>query len=221
MIEVIEQSPLLAICGAGPVGQAVAHNAHLCGFELLVADDREEFRRPELFPPGTRFLAVTRDFDETLDTQRAGQHYVAVVSRCWETDLAALQAVLRDPPPHLVYLGLMGSERKVERVRAELIERGFDPEGAGLRGPIGLQIGGETPAEIAVSILAEMIQTRCRGNPEREWFCRGRIGCPGTLAPLISGLSRRPLRRSALRVPRRSRCRSDRASSRSSETTGS
>ncbi len=86
--------------------------------------------------------------------------YVAVVSRCWETDAAALAAVLRQAPPHLCYLGLMGSRRKVARVRDDLERRGAALEGVCLRAPIGLPIGGDSPGEIAISILAEVIGTR-------------------------------------------------------------
>ncbi len=89
---------------------------------------------------------------------------MAVVTRCWETDTAALAAVLRQEPPRLRYLGLMGSLRKVARVRKEIVARGFDlerqPLRAPLRAPIGLPIGGDTPGEIAISILAEVIRTR-------------------------------------------------------------
>ena len=86
--------------------------------------------------------------------------YVAVVSRCWETDAAALDAVLRQAPRRLCYLGLMGSRRKVAHVRAELERRGAELSGVRLRAPIGLPIGGDSPGEIAISILAEVIGTR-------------------------------------------------------------
>jgi xanthine dehydrogenase accessory factor len=86
--------------------------------------------------------------------------YVAVVSRCWETDVEAIAAVLRQAPPHLCYLGLMGSRRKVARVRADLEQRGVELAGMCLRAPIGLPIGGDSPGEIAISILAEVIGTR-------------------------------------------------------------
>jgi xanthine dehydrogenase accessory factor len=86
--------------------------------------------------------------------------YVAVVTRCWETDTTALAAVLRRIPSGLRYLGLMGSRRKVARVREELAALGFDLCGVRLRAPIGLPIGGDSPGEIAISILAEIIGTR-------------------------------------------------------------
>lgn len=160
LIEVVMKPPLLVICGGGPVGQALAQNAALCGFEIRVVEDREEFRRPELFPEGTSTVEVTRDFDGGFLSTSGRQQFVVVVTRCWETDLAALAAVLRQRPAGLAYLGLMGSARKVEHVREALTAQGFDLATVDLRAPIGLPIGGDTPAEIAVSILAEIISTR-------------------------------------------------------------
>ena len=163
-LEVLVAAPVLAICGAGPVGQALAKAAVLAGFECLVADDRPEFRQPGLFPPGVRFTEVDRDYrgdgGDFLATVRSRELYVAVVSRCWETDTAALAAVLRDLPPGVRYVGLMGSRRKVARVREELAAQGFDLSDVRLRAPIGLPIGGDSPGEIAISILAEVIGTR-------------------------------------------------------------
>jgi xanthine dehydrogenase accessory factor len=163
-LEVLVAAPVLAICGGGPVGQALARAAVLAGFECLVVDDRAEFRQPGLFPPGVRFAEVDRNYcgggEGFLEPVRNRELYVAVVSRCWETDTAALAAVLRDLPPGVRYVGLMGSRRKVARVREELAALGFDLSGIQLRAPIGLPIGGDSPGEIAISILAEVIGTR-------------------------------------------------------------
>lgn len=160
-LEVIAAAPVLVICGGGPVGQALAQAAGLAGFEPLVADDRQPFRDPGLFPAGTRLAAVDRDYSQDfLAAVERRELYVTVVSRCWETDTSALAAVLRQAPPHLCYLGLMGSRRKVARVREELARRGVELSATSLRAPIGLPIGGNSPGEIAISILAEVIGTR-------------------------------------------------------------
>ena len=160
-LEVMVAAPVLVICGGGPVGQALAKAADLAGFECLVADDRAEFRRPETFPTGTRLAEVDRNVgDDFLAPVRNRELYVAVVTRCWETDTTALAAVLRQLPPGLRYLGLMGSRRKVARVREELTGLGFDLSGVRLHAPIGLPIGGDSPGEIAISILAEVIGKR-------------------------------------------------------------
>lgn len=160
-VEVLESAPLLVLCGGGPVGRAVARGAGLAGFELVIAEDRQEFLRPEQFPAETRLAPVSRDYREDfLQPFRQREIYVAVLTRCWETDTAALAAVLRQRPARLRYLGLMGSRRKIARVRAELSGRGLGDELQNLRAPIGLPIGGDSPGEIALSILAELVQVR-------------------------------------------------------------
>ncbi len=170
-LEVMTAPPVLVICGGGPVGQALARAGALAGFELLVADDRAEFRDPALFPAGTRLAAVSREYEEPFLAGVAHRDlYLAVVTRCWETDTAALTAVLRpligDTPPRLCYLGLMGSRRKIARVRAEVAVRGGELDRYVLHAPIGLPIGGDSPGEIAIAILAEIIATRYERETE-------------------------------------------------------
>ena len=164
LLEVLVARPLLVICGGGPVGQAIAQNGILCGFEALVVDDRAEFIRPELFPAGSHVVQAERDFDAPfLDEFLARELVITVVSRCWETDLGALRSVLLQAPPDVTYLGLMGSKRKVARILDELGDLRPRLEGLPFHAPIGLPIGGDTPGEIAVSVLAEIIQTRTQG----------------------------------------------------------
>ncbi|MES1243348.1 MAG: XdhC/CoxI family protein [Acidobacteriota bacterium] len=169
-LEVLEAPPVLVVCGGGPVGQALARAGALAGFDCLVTDDRPEFRQPDLFPEGSRMAEVGRDYAEPfLDSVRRRDLYVAVVTRCWETDTAALAGILRQDPPGLRYLGLMGSRRKVARVREEVEALGFDLAERDLKAPIGLPIGGDTPGEIAISILAEAIRTRYgRSDHEKD-----------------------------------------------------
>jgi xanthine dehydrogenase accessory factor len=162
-LEVMIAAPVLAICGGGPVGQALARAAAMAGFEVLVVDDRPEFRNPELYPAGTRLAEVDREYEQDfLVPLEPRDLYVAVLSRCWETDTAALAAVLRQAPESLRYLGLMGSRRKIARVRDELASRNLDLSALGveLNAPIGLPLGGDSPGEIAISILAEVIGKR-------------------------------------------------------------
>lgn len=160
-LEVMVAAPVMAICGGGPVGQALARAGALAGFETFVADDREEFRRPELFPAGSRVARVTRDYGEDfLEPIKHRDLYVAIVTRCWETDTTAIAAVLRQAPKRLRYLGLMGSRRKIARVKDEVRALGLDLANVKLHAPIGLPIGGDSPGEIAISIVAEMMATR-------------------------------------------------------------
>lgn len=160
-LEVLETPPLLAIFGGGPVGQAVARAGELAGFDLLVADDRTAYRRPELFPGTARVVEVDRSYRGDLFAGVGEREvYAAVLTRCWETDTAALAALLSRPPERLVYVGLMGSRRKVERVRQELDRRGVDLAGIPFHAPIGLPLGGDAPGEIAISVLAEIQKAR-------------------------------------------------------------
>jgi xanthine dehydrogenase accessory factor len=161
LLEVLMPNPLLVVCGGGLVGQAVAASAAFCDFDLLLAEDRAEFRRSELFPAGCRFAEVDREYSQPfLAGDEAREILVVVVTRCWETDLAALASVLRRAPPNLRYLGLLGSRRKVQRVRQELERRGAPLAAVPFFGPVGVPIGADSPAEIAVSILAEIIGVR-------------------------------------------------------------
>jgi xanthine dehydrogenase accessory factor len=168
-LEVMAAPPVLVICGAGPVGQALARAGSLAGFELLVVDDREELRDPVLFPEGTRLAAVGREYAEPFLSPVAHRElHVAVVSRCWETDAAALLAVLRAAPPDLRYLGLMGSRRKIAHVRGEVAVQGGDLDRWRLHAPIGLRIGGDAPGEIAISIVAEILAARYEKAAARD-----------------------------------------------------
>jgi len=166
-LEVLMAKPLLVVCGGGPVGQAIAQHGALCDFENLVVEDREEFRDPDLFPAETKFCAVDREYSGEFMADFAHRElFVAIVTRCWETDRAALLGVARQTIPNLRYLGLMGSQRKIDRVRDEVETDGVDLKALNLQAPIGLPIGAETPSEIAISILAQVI--RSRGTAEEE-----------------------------------------------------
>ncbi len=160
-LEVMTATPVLTICGGGPVGQALAAAGEVAGYDLVVAEDRAEFRQDSLFPAATTCVEVDRNYSQDfLSAVRERELYVAVVTRCWETDSAALAAVLRQQVPHLRYVGVLGSRRKIVRVREEVERQGLALDGVDLRAPIGLPLGGDSPGEIAISILAEIQQLR-------------------------------------------------------------
>jgi xanthine dehydrogenase accessory factor len=147
------------------VGQAVAAQAHLVGFDLVVIDDRAPFTRPEHFPPGTTLRCGT------IHDKVAAEHldedtYVVIVTRGHKHDADALAACIRQPA---AYIGMIGSRRKVRMMREDFIGSGrataveFDRVYA----PIGLDIGSVTVAEIAASIVAQLIAVRRRGKSPR------------------------------------------------------
>jgi xanthine dehydrogenase accessory factor len=171
-IELLKAAPSLVILGGGHVGRALARLARDLGYDVTVGDDRDEYLRPDRFPPGVKAVRTSRDYELPPGALAPGRdRYVAVVTRCWETDLAALRPWLSPRAPAARYIGLIGSARKVRGVLARLAEEGMPSEKLSeIRAPIGLSIGAVTPEEIAVSILAEVTAVR-RGaaNPGYAW----------------------------------------------------
>jgi len=151
----------LLILGGGYVGQAVAALAARLDFNITVADDRAEFSAAGRFPPGVRTLCGS--YAEIVDAfPFDSATYVAMVTRGHLTDLECVRALLRK---RYRYAGFIGSERKAQLLREQLRNDGFDQERIdALHAPIGLDINAETPAELAVSIMAQMIAVR-RGAP--------------------------------------------------------
>ena len=144
------------ICGGGHVGMAVAPAALAAGFAVTVIDDREEFADPRRFPGAH---VVLTSFDGALRKLGIGaESYVVIVTRGHAYDMDMLVQALRTPA---VYVGMMASRGKWARIVAALRDEGFsDDDIARVHSPIGLQIGAEAPAELAVSIVAELIQAR-------------------------------------------------------------
>lgn len=156
-VEPLLPEPILLLCGGGHICQALAPLAARVGFVPIVAEDLEELARPERFPDAARLLDSfeVRDWqDVPLD----GGTYVVIATRDHRLDLALLEQLL---PRDLAYLGCIGSQRKAAMFHRRLEQKGFSPEQlARIRSPVGLDIGAETPEEIAVAIAAELIQVR-------------------------------------------------------------
>lgn len=157
-VELLRAAPALVILGGGHVGLALARLAGTMGYRVLVGDDRAAYARSERYPDGVTAFQTNRDYELPPELLPAGRDlYVAVVTRCWETDMAALRPWLAEGSPPVRYLGLIGSERKVRGVFARLRGEKVSEESIGrIHGPIGLAIGAVTPEEIAVSIMAEV-----------------------------------------------------------------
>jgi xanthine dehydrogenase accessory factor len=156
-IEPLESEPTLCLFGAGHVAQPLARFAHAAGFRVEVLDDRVKFANPQRFPDAD--LIVVEPFVEGAARLTLGRSsYAVVVTRGHRGDADALQAVLGRGLP---FVGLLGSRPKLVHLLTELEERGVGPEGlAEVRCPVGVEIGAQTPEEIAVSILAEVIAVR-------------------------------------------------------------
>jgi xanthine dehydrogenase accessory factor len=156
-IEVPPIVPPLLIFGAGHVGRALARLAVGVGFAVTVLDDRPAMLEPGSFPAGTKLVATDRQFREGVPPI-GPETSIVLVTRCHDTDEAALEGLARAP---WRYLGMIGSRRKVKVVFDRLLERGVPREVLDrIHAPIGVPIGSHLPEEVAVSILAELVAVR-------------------------------------------------------------
>ena len=164
-IEVLESAPMLLIVGAGHVGEQLARVAHLVGFQIAIQDDRPEWANSERYPQADFIYSNIEQALEELSNHSS--LHVALVTRGYRYDLDALMALLnRDSP--CAYIGMIGSERRVMQVYEQTKQMGFPAAKLqSIYAPIGLDIGALTPAEIAVSICAELIMLR-RGGTGRS-----------------------------------------------------
>jgi xanthine dehydrogenase accessory factor len=156
-IDPLEPTPHLYILGAGHVGWHLARLAGDADFRIHVIDDREKFANLERFPGAHEIIA--EPIPTWLDrTELPASAFVVVVTRGHRHDLDAMRALA---PRSLKYVGLIGSRAKVRRIYDILLSEGLPIDCLDrVRSPIGLDIGAVTPAEIAVSILAELIAVR-------------------------------------------------------------
>jgi xanthine dehydrogenase accessory factor len=152
----IEPAPKLIIAGAGHVGEALAAVARQMDFAVTVVDDRPDYASPLRFPNATILIGPVET--ELAKLQLNDQSYVVIVTRGHRRDALALAAVVRS---NAKYVGLIGSKQKIVHILKELADQGVSADQlARIHAPIGLNIGAVTPAEIAVSIGAELIAVR-------------------------------------------------------------
>jgi xanthine dehydrogenase accessory factor len=161
MVEVIEPPATLLIVGGGHIGLSLATLGAATGFSVAVVDDREMYANAERFPMADKVMSgdVEAHLDDFPITQTT---YIVMVSRGHKVDELALRRVVERGA---AYVGMIGSKRRVSTVLRHLAEEGV-PVAAleAVYTPIGLNIGAETPEEIAVSIMAEIIMVRRGGK---------------------------------------------------------
>ncbi len=166
-LEPVTPAPVLLLLGAGHIATALAPIAQRLGFRVWVADARPGLADPGRFPDAERVRAGTAA--ELLAELSPGQKpYIVIAGPSHEADRDSLRAALER---ETVYLGMLGSRRKRESVFRALRREGLAEEKlARVRCPAGLAIGAETPAEIAVSIAAELVRERAAlgGVPRAE-----------------------------------------------------
>jgi xanthine dehydrogenase accessory factor len=169
--EVIESKPAFVVIGAGHIGRSLSKLADFLDFHVVVIDDREEFADPERLPEADQ--VICQDYEEALDRLPVNANTsIVMVTRGHKQDEVALRHAIGRGA---AYVGMIGSRRRTSAVLQHLAEDGFDPEElARVRTPIGLDIGAETPEEIAIAIMAEVVMLRRGGSAAPMYWRRGR-----------------------------------------------
>ncbi len=156
-IEPMQPLPTLLIAGAGHIGQAVAKLGKMVDFEVVVVDDRADFASRQKFPDVDKITAD--DIAKTLgEFPIDNSTYIVIVTRGHKNDEEALYSVIKSKAR---YIGMIGSSRKIKVVYDNLKKKGISQEQLSrVFAPIGLNINSQTVPEIAVSIVAQLIQIR-------------------------------------------------------------
>jgi xanthine dehydrogenase accessory factor len=163
-VEPIQPRPVLVVVGAGHVGRAVAHLAHWLGFYVVVNDDRADFCTPEATPDADEYLPVPMS-ELPQHLELTPWTYLVLTTRGSNVDAQGMPALLEG---NAAYIGVIGSRRRWEHTRQGLLKAGVPAEKLDqVRSPIGLELQAETPEEIAVSIMAEilMLQRQADAKP--------------------------------------------------------
>lgn len=160
-VEPIRPAPTLLVIGAGHVGRALVHLGRWLGFQVVLSDDRAELCNPEAVPGADLYLPVA--MDELARTfPFHAETYIVMPTRGVPLDVAGLPHLLG--VPH-AYLGVIGSRRRWATAAQELAARGVSPDQlARVHAPMGLELNAETPEEIALSVLAEIVALRRGGT---------------------------------------------------------
>ena len=163
LVEVVEPAATLLVVGGGHVGLAVGQLGAMLGMEVAIIDDREDYANQERFPYEAN--VICGDFGEELERfPITANTYIVLVSRGHKVDELALRAVAERGAG---YVGMIGSKRRTRTVLQHLAEEGLEREALDkVFTPIGLDIGAETPEEIAVSVLGEIILVRRGGGAQ-------------------------------------------------------
>lgn len=163
-VEPILPRPTLLVIGGGHVGKAVAHLARWLNFRVAVSDDRKEFCTPEANPDAEVFYPV-RMSELPQQMNITPYTYIVLTTRGMMVDVEGLPALLDS---RAAYIGVIGSRRRWMTTRKALEEAGVPAEKLDkIFSPIGLELKAETPEEIAVSIMAEIVMLRNGGTGEQ------------------------------------------------------
>lgn len=163
-----DESLQLVVVGGGHVGNAVIHAAKTVGFTITLVDTRDEDAIGDSIRSADRFVKVD-SFGDVAQVQLPRDPYYVVSTYGHMVDGAALGGVLKRGDAR--YIGMLGSRKKIAAIYAKLEEAGFDwGDLEGIHSPIGLDLGGETPEELAVAIVGEILAVK---NGRRGGFLAG------------------------------------------------
>jgi len=156
-VEPIMPKPVLVVIGAGHVGKAVVHLAKWLGYVVVVSDDRPELCNPQSVPGADDYLIIPLE-ELSMKMDITPWTYLVLTTRGVDIDVAGLPSLFQSPA---AYIGVIGSKRRWIMTKKKLKESGITQETLEqVHSPIGLDIHAETPEEIAISIMAEIIMLR-------------------------------------------------------------
>ena len=160
-IESFTTPPQLVLCGGGHVSKSVARLAKTLGFKIIITDDRQEFANRERFPEA-ELLLVGKPEDCLSKVPVNTNTFIIIATRGHRHDNVALEAAAQTSAG---YVGLLGSKRKTILIYEDLIQSGLTIDRIKqIRAPVGLDLQGRTPDEIAVSIMGEVLMVRYGGT---------------------------------------------------------
>jgi len=165
LLEPVFSEPTVYLFGAGHISEQLAPLAKMVHFSVVVIDDREIFANRERFPEADEI--VVSEFERCFDQLNISDtSYVVIVTRGHLSDGIVLEQALKSKAR---YIGMIGSRKKIRTLYQSLIEKGIAKETLDrVHAPIGIEINSETPEEIAVSIIAELIKVRGESPPARK-----------------------------------------------------
>ncbi len=163
-MEVFPVPPRLIVAGAGHVSEPVAEIGKMAGFHVTVIDDRPEFANRGRFPTADEVVCTSYvEFFQNLPVNP--NTFIVLLTRGHKFDVVSLQELLRreeaiEQEQRTAYIGMIGSRRRISGVFEQLKDEFSDHNFTNIYSPVGLDIGGQTPAEIAVSIMAEILKVK-------------------------------------------------------------
>lgn len=161
VIEHIISKPNLIICGGGHIALSLCDMGKMLDFNVTVIDDRYDFANSERFPKADNIICDS--FTNALNNVNFNRNsYFVIVTRGHKADQECVEKILKN---EFRYLGMIGSKAKVANSIRQLLEKGYTTEDINkLHSPIGISIGAKTPAEIAISIMAQIIEEKNNSN---------------------------------------------------------